>query len=382
MKILITTDLYATSTNGVVTSVKSLARGLTERGHEVRILTLSEDSHAHIDGNVTYIGSHSLPVYPGVRMTLNRRHPYIKELIAWKPDVIHTQCELFTFRFARRISRCTGAPIVHTYHTLYEQYIGYILPGKKFGAWVVRTLSRKILNKCARVIAPTEKVRTVLLGYGVTSPIEVIPSGIELSRHREGISPEVRLQGRAEWGLTASDCVLLNLGRLGTEKNLDELIGYFAVACETNSRLRFLIVGDGPARAELEKHVKKLNVTEKVIFTGMVPPDRTHEYYRLGDLFVSASTSETQGLTYIEAAANGLPLLCRRDPCLCDVIEEGKNGAVYDSETDFFARLAELTANPATLAQMGAASAQLVEKFDRPVFAASAEATYVTALRG
>ena len=120
MKILITTDLYTTATNGVVTSVRNLREELKLRGHDVRILTLSDHMDSRQEEGVYYIGSVSLEhVYPNVRMPMNYRHYLIEELIGWKPDVIHSQCEFFSFQFALRIAKHTDAPIIHTYHTLY-----------------------------------------------------------------------------------------------------------------------------------------------------------------------------------------------------------------------------------------------------------------------
>ena len=126
--------------------------------------------------------------------------------------------------------------------------------------------------------------------------------------------------------------VLISLGRLGTEKSLDELINRFAAAVKMRDDFVLLIVGDGPARAELEKQAKELGIANRVIFTGMVPPEKVHEYYQLGDIFVSASTSETQGLTYVEAAANRLPLLCKQDLCLRNVLLPGENGYEFTNE--------------------------------------------------
>ena len=119
MKILITTDLYTTATNGVVTSVRNLYDVLKHKGHDVRILTLSDKMNSYRDGDVYYIRSVSLEVvYPNVRMPMTYHHPLIDELIEWRPDVIHSQCEFFSFQFALRISKHTDAPIIHTYHTL------------------------------------------------------------------------------------------------------------------------------------------------------------------------------------------------------------------------------------------------------------------------
>ena len=132
MKILITTDLFTTATNGVVTSVRNLWEELKDRGHDVRILTLSGDMDSYKDGDVYYVKSISIgTIYPDVRMPISYHNELLRELVEWKPDVIHSQCEFFTFHFAKRIAKHSGAPIIHTYHTLYEQYITYVLPSEK-----------------------------------------------------------------------------------------------------------------------------------------------------------------------------------------------------------------------------------------------------------
>ena len=382
MKILITTDLYTVTTNGVVTSVKNLCDELIKNGHEVRILTLSENQHSYKEGNVYYIRSVSLgAVYPDVRMPTSYRHKLIRELIAWKPDIIHSQCEFFTFQYAQRIARRTGAPIVHTYHTLYEQYVKYLFPSRRLGKRVVRLASRKRLKKVERVIAPTHKVEDALRGYGLHNPIEVIPSGISLEQHHHAISQEERLSKRRALGIGDGELALLNLGRLGTEKNLDELVRFFAKAVQVHECLKFLIVGDGPARPQLEKLARELGIGDRVIFTGMVEPARVQEYYQLGDLFVSASTSETQGLTYIEACANGLPLLCRADPCLADVLREGENGFSYTDEAGFLRAVDTMMSDSRWRSAASARSREIADTFDKRSFGHNVEELYEEVLQ-
>ena len=274
LKILITTDLYTTNTNGVVTSVQNLFDELTKKGHEVRILTISENLHSRREGPVTYIRSVSLEkVYPNVRMPVSYRHELIQDIIDWKPDVVHSQCEFFSYQFASRISRITGAPIVHTYHTLYEQYMtSYLIPSRRIGDFLVKYLSRARLKRVSTLIAPTQKVEHTLLGYGLNAHIAVVPSGISLEQHRQRLTPAQRREKRRSLGIADEHQVMLNLGRLGGEKNLDELLELFARARTSNDLLKFLIVGDGPAREALEQQARNLGVEDHVIFTGMVPP--------------------------------------------------------------------------------------------------------------
>lgn len=381
MKILITTDLFTITTNGVVTSVRNLMDELTKKGHEVRVLTLSEKLKSHQDGNIYYIKSMPLGiVYPDVRMPVSYRHRYLRELIAWKPDVIHSQCEYFTYQFAGYISRKTGTPIVHTYHTLYEQYVTYVFPSQRIGAYLIGVLSKYRLRKADAIIAPTAKVETVLKKYGMNNPVHVIPSGIALEQHKQRISPEERKEKRSALGIPEDALVLLNLGRLGMEKNLTELVELFALARTHCDKLVLLIVGDGPARAELEERAQQLGVSEYVIFTGMVAPEEVHSYYQLGDVFVSSSTSETQGLTYVEAAANGLPLLCRRDPCLDGVLVEGSNGWEYEAEDEFCQILDSILSNPECCHTAGAQSERIAASFDKSCFADKIEDIYEAVL--
>ena len=378
MKVLITTDLYTTNTNGVVTSVRNLMEELEKKGHEVRVLTVSENLKSRQEGNVYYIKSLPLGfVYPDVRMPLSlHHHRFIQELVDWKPDVIHSQCEFFSYQFAGYISRKTGAPIVHTYHTLYEQYVTYVFPSQRIGEFFVGRFSKHRLRKAEAVVAPTQKVEAVLRNYGLSNTIHVVPSGIALEQHKERISEAERREKRSALGIPEDHTVLLNLGRLGTEKTLSELVELFSIALSQNPKLTMLIVGDGPAKKELEELSVKLEIADHVIFTGMVDPSEVHKYYQLGDIFVSSSTSETQGLTFVEAAANGLPLLCRKDPCLDGVLVEGKNGYEYEAEQEFCELLDTMLSSPDWCHAARLQSKEIADTFDKSSFAQKIEDIY------
>lgn len=315
-------------------------------------------------------------VYPDVRMAIAYRHRLIRQLIDWQPDVIHSQCEFFSFQFAHHISKETGAPIVHTYHTLYEQYVGYVLPVARVGEKAVGKLSKLRLKDVQAIIAPTRKVEDTLRGYGLQVPIRVVPSGIQLEQHQGRLTAEERAEKRQALGIDPRTKLLVSVGRLGTEKNLDELLRYFAGSVSRNEDIRFLIVGNGPAREQLQKLARELGLGDRVIFTGMVPPTQVQEYYQLGDVFVSASTSETQGLTYVEAAANGLPLLCRKDPCLDDVMIRGENGYDFTDEAQFRQGLDAIIRDEAWLQQARACSERIAARYGKEAFGQSVEEVY------
>lgn len=377
MKILITTDLYKVSTNGVVTSVRNLLEELEGKGHEVRVLTFSEGRESYKEENVYYIKSVSLDfIYPNVCMPISYRNDWVQEIIEWKPDVIHSQCEFFSYQFARRIAKLTGAPLVHTYHTLYEDYVPYVIPSKRVGKYAVGKLSRMRLKKASKIIAPTMKVYEILRSYGIENDMHVVPSGLDLKQYVYRMDPEEREAKRRMLGISKDHQVMLNLGRLGSEKNIEELIYFFAEAFKQNHKLYFLIVGDGPAREMLEELAENLEISDHVIFTGMVPPGLVREYYQLADVFVSASTSETQGLTYIEAAANGLPLLCRKDACLNDIINEGINGYQYTTKEEFLDKLKMIMDSKEWRADAAKHSEKIAKDFDKSRFADSIESIY------
>jgi len=380
MKILITTDLFTTETNGVVTSVKNLCHELIRKGHDVRILTLSDCIHSRKENDVYYIRSIPIGIYPNVRMPLSYRHSLIRELIAWNPDIIHSQCEFFSFQYARRISKLTGAPLVHTYHTLYEQYVTYVFPSKRFGMFIVRSLLKKRFKHVDQMIVPTEKVKFSLRHYEFSKPVCIVPSGISLEQHKKRITEQARRAMRTDLGISSDQTVLINLGRLGVEKNLDEILYLFAKARRIHNELILLIVGDGPAKAHLIQKAKNIGIGDSVIFTGMVEPSKVQEYYQIGDVFVSASTSETQGLTYIEAAANGLPLLCKKDPCLSDIIRTGENGFEYTCEEEFLNAVKKIVANKQWRMDAGKCSETLASVFDQTNFGNAVETIYKSTL--
>ena len=379
MKVLITTDWYKPAINGVVTSVLSLRAGLEKMGHEVRILTLSGDRHSRREGCVTFVGSAGAgKIYPGARFLVTTGRSYIRDIVEWHPDVIHSQCEFFTYFLARRISKMCGCPIVHTYHTDYEDYTSYFCPSKKMGKRLAALYSRMILRTSDEVIVPTEKIKNLLGGYGIKTPVSVIPSGLMLGQFRNVDMKSVE-ELREKYGIGRDMKVLVYLGRLAKEKRVDELLRL--VSAQSNPGIRLLVVGDGPYRSRLQEQAENMNIADRVIFTGMAEPSEVTRYYKLGDIFVSASQSETQGLTYIEAMASGLPLLCREDTCLKGVIRNGITGYTYSSGEEFASRLETMIENPEYMKNMGEnAEKAAFSRYSETAFAEKAEAVYKRAI--
>ena len=335
MKILITTDAYNTMVNGVAVSVNNLYQSLKESGNDVRILTLAQTPFSYYEKDVYYIRSSAIKIYPDARGTMAFGDDLLEEIVEWEPEIIHSQCEFFTFVFARKIAKRLNIPIIHTYHTLYECYTHYFCPNKNMGRKLAGAFSKFICDQVDRVIAPTMKTANLLESYGVNSEITVIPTGISLERLRRTVDKEECEKLKETYGIPGQAPVMVTLGRLAQEKNVEFLIRQMRTPQIREAGIHFLIVGDGPDRERLEFLVKELEIENVVHFAGMVSPEDVYKYYRLGDIFVSASQSETQGLTYIEALACGLPLVCFKDECLGQVLRPGWNGYYFENEMDF-----------------------------------------------
>lgn len=361
MRILLTTDLYTPAINGVVTSTVSLKQSLEELGHSVRVLTLADYGYINEHQNVYAVSSiNADKVYPGARVKLFSDRSIIRDIMEWRPDVVHSQSEFSTFRMAKKIAEHLNIPIVHTYHTIYEDYTHYFSPSKRTGRKIVSVFTKNVLNDAEAVIAPTNKVKRILDNYGVSQPISVIPSGIQLNRFQESISPDERRTIRAQYGIPENAFLLVSLGRLGKEKNIEEILFFLSLI---KKEVHFLIVGDGPNRMTLRNKVNELGLHNSVHFTGMVNPLDVAKYYQVGDLFVCASTSETQGLTYLEALASGLPALCRADEAIENVIINGQTGYQYHHFKEFESGLYALMNNRSLHQQMAQQAEDFVSRY-------------------
>lgn len=334
MKILMTTDLYKPTVNGVVISIDTLKQELEKQGHEVRILTLGKKTAYEHDKKIYTVKSINAGlIYPGARVAIMSDEELLQSIIQWGPDIIHSHVEFSTFRWAYQLKQLCKIPIIHTYHTVYEDYTHYFSPSKTMGRQVVSTISRYLSRRVDSIIAPTSKVSEMLTNYGIKTPIHIIPTGIPLEKFRQKHKESKLSDLRNDLKIPTDHKVLLFLGRLAKEKNVEELIAYLDQS-ELNN-WTFIIVGGGPHRERLEELTSKSKNSTYIRFIGMINPIDVPLYYQLSDIFMSASTSETQGLTYIEALAASRPVLCRNDKSLDDVIVYGENGYTYSNQNEF-----------------------------------------------
>lgn len=374
MRILITTDFYLPAINGVVTSVFNLSNELRKRGHEVKILTLCQSQHIALE-NVYYVKSFGVDkLYPEARLMKSFGKKTIQAICEWSPEIIHTQSEFSTYFIAKKIAKKLSIPMIHTYHTMYEDYAHYIKGITSFNKSIIRKLSKVLMNSMDMVVVPTVKVKEALMRYQVEKPIKVVPTGVDL-KLKAPLTDEAKDRIKDQHNIPKDHFIMLYLGRLGKEKNVDELIRYIKKL--NHKKLTLVLVGDGPYRQVLEKLVEKEQLSKQVIFVGKVKPTEVHMYYQIADLFSSASTSETQGLTYFEALSCGIPALCRKDQCLDNVILDHFNGFQYTSYEDFKYYVTLMTSNPVKRVFMGKNAKDYSKEFSTEAFAKSIEAIYL-----
>jgi 1,2-diacylglycerol 3-alpha-glucosyltransferase len=330
MNIGLFSETYYPEINGVATSVYTLKNELENRGHNVYVFTTTTPGAPEHEHNVFRV-----PSIPFIFITERRVGLFYQPKLAHiikklSLDIIHTHTEFSLGIFGRIMARELRLPIVHTYHTIYEDYTHYLTHFEALDRRAkafARTYSKVCCNTVEQVIVPTEKTKELLMTYSVHKDISVVPTGIDLSKFDpKQYSLEDVNALKQKYNINPQEKILLYIGRISQEKNIEEIINAMPEYMKKRELVKFVIVGSGPALDKLESLVKQMGLEDRFVFTGSQPWDTIGLFYQLGDVFVSASKSETQGLTYIEAMASGLPIVAREDKCLEDILEVGNNG--------------------------------------------------------
>lgn len=337
MNIALFTDTYAPDLNGVAVSVQTHKIALEKAGHKVYVVTTREGFFKveyEQEGTIIRVPGIKLKKLYGYKISKPGSFRVAKKLAKLKIDVIHVHTEFSIGMFARMVSKLYHIPLVYTYHTMYEEYYHYIFNAKIARDFTIKA-SYMNANTADEIIVPSTKSRDALRKYGVEKFINVIPTGLNLDRFHEALDDLERMQIiRDEYNLNGKQ-VFIFIGRIAKEKSIDTIIRGFKEVVQRHSDAHLLIVGNGPAWDECKQLVKTLDLSEFITFTGKMPPEAVPYFYRSADVFVNASSSETQGLTYIEAMATGLPVIARYDANLEGVIEDGENGFFFNNEDEF-----------------------------------------------
>lgn len=343
MRIGLFTDTYFPQVSGVATSIRTLKTELEKLGHTVFIFTTTDkDVNRYEDWQIIRIPSVPFFAFKDRRIAYRGFSTALEIARQYQLDIIHTQTEFSLGLLGVWIAKELRIPVVHTYHTQYEDYVRYIAKGMVIRPSMVKYIVRGFMSDLDGVICPSEIVYDLLMKYKVKVEKRVIPTGIELAKfERPEITSENIADLREKLGISNQGTMLLSLSRVSYEKNIQAVLAALPAVLEENPDVKLVVAGDGPYLSDLKAQAKRLNITDAVIFTGMIAPSETALYYKAADFFISASTSETQGLTYLESLASGTPIIAHGNPYLDNVINDKMFGTLYYEERDLAGAILE-----------------------------------------
>ena len=343
MRIGLFTDTYFPQVSGVATSIRTLKTELEKLGHTVFIFTTTDkDVNRYEDWQIIRIPSVPFFAFKDRRIAYRGFSTALEIARQYQLDIIHTQTEFSLGLLGVWIAKELRIPVVHTYHTQYEDYVRYIAKGMVIRPSMVKYIVRGFMSDLDGVICPSEIVYDLLMKYKVKVEKRVIPTGIELAKfERPEITAENIADLREKLGISNQETMLLSLSRVSYEKNIQAVLAALPAVLEENPDVKLVVAGDGPYLSDLKAQAKRLNITDAVIFTGMIAPSETALYYKAADFFISASTSETQGLTYLESLASGTPIIAHGNPYLDNVINDKMFGTLYYEECDLAGAILE-----------------------------------------
>lgn len=362
MNILFFTNTYLPHVGGVAKSVRTLETSFRERGHEVRIIAPEFDG-AENDPDVLRVPA--IQNFNGSDFSV--RIPIPKTI--WEfvedfgADVVHSHHPFLLGDAALRVARRLEVPILFTHHTLYERYTHYVPFDSPTLKRMAVSLSAEYCNICDRVIAPSESIARLLKARGVKTPIEVIPTGIDVKAFAEADGTGFR----ETHGLSSGSKVVGTVGRLAVEKNLLYLAEAVGGYLKQNPDASFLVVGDGGAREDMLAVLKKHAPASQIHLVGKLSGLELRNAYAAMDCFVFASQTETQGIVLAEAMASGKPVVALDGSGVREVVEDGRNGILLPAATPaakFAESMNALLKDEASLPSCSEAARQTAKSYD------------------
>ncbi len=355
MNVLMISDVYFPRVNGVSTSIQTFRRELAARGHEVDLIAPAYPARYAEDGHTLRVASRFVPLDPEDRMMKPREvRALLPRLRERRYNLVHIQTPFVAHYLGIDIAVALGVPRVETYHTFFEEYLHHYVP--VLPRSVLRALSRRFsrmqCNHMNALIVPSSAMRDKLAEYGVHVPMHVIPTGIPMAEFSAGNGDVFRIRH----GVERNRPMLLYVGRVAYEKNIDFLLRALEHALAHIPDLLLTIAGEGPALESLRQLAAKRNLQEHVLFVGYL--DRRGallDCYRAADAFVFASRTETQGLVLLEAMALGVPVISTSVMGTRDIVGPQRGVLVpADNEADFARNIVKLMNDPALRARLGA----------------------------
>jgi 1,2-diacylglycerol 3-alpha-glucosyltransferase len=337
MRILMISDVYFPRINGVSTSIQTFRRGLHAAGHET-ILIAPEYPGAQADQepDIVRVPSRSVPRDPEDRaMKLGAIRALRPKLERLEPDLVHIQTPFIAHYQGTALAHALRIPVIETYHTYFEEYLHHYVPLMPRAAMrlVARRFTVSQCNALDALVVPSRAMEQALLDYGVLCPMHIIPTGMEMERFAGGDG----WRFRAQLGIAPGQPVLVHVGRIAHEKNIEFLFRMFAQVVRSKPGAVFVVAGEGPALASCKAYVRSLGLTQQVRFVGYLSRERELlDCYRAGDLFVFSSRTETQGLVLLEAMALGVPVVSTAHMGTADIVNPQRGAhAAPDDEGEF-----------------------------------------------
>ena len=339
MKIAIIAEYYLPEINGVVYHMEALRKGLIEEGHEVLIVKPDfKTKHHHITDGILYNPALRLPNLYNYCFSYPYSKSELKLLQEWKPDILHIHTEFSQGMFALYAARRLNIPIVYTCHTMYYDYMHYLgifknlKAAKNFINWSIL----KYTNAAKAVICASTKMEDFLKQCKVTTPIYKIPNAcITSDFSEETLNQEVINNLKIQYAIKPEDFIACFCGRLASEKNLSLTLEYWKQFVDRMPNAKLFIIGNGPAKAELEQQAQDYDLTHSVIFTGAVPHETVKYYYHLCDAYIMTSLSENHSVSALEATACGIPVVHLYDKENEDQYIEGLTGFAFKDSSTF-----------------------------------------------
>lgn len=390
MRVGIFTESYPPLVNGVSTSILMLENALTKLGHEVFIITVSDNKKEYTfekDGHILRLPSTNLANCYDYKMTSVYPIKAVNMIKKMNLDVIHSNVEFTVGIFARIVSEQLSIPLVHTYHTNWEDYTHYITKNKK----VLDDICKKLLKylvvffedkTVTELIVPSNKIYNLFKDkYKFTKNIHIIQTGIETNKfYKENFDTKKIANLKKKYGIKRKDFVVMTVSRLAKEKNVDKIISNHKKLLEKYPNMKLLIVGDGPDTEKLKEECRNLNIEKSVIFTGKIPLDEIPIYYQLGNVFVTASKSETQGLTVVEAISSSLPVVAVLDDSFVNSVIEDFNGYVFETDEKYIDSISKLYSDKDLYNRLSNQSRILSSDFSSEYFALKVLKVYEIAI--
>lgn len=390
MRVGIFTESYPPLVNGVSTSILMLEHALTKLGHEVFIITVSDNKKDYAlenNGHILRLPSVNLANCYDYKMTSVYPIKAVNMIKKMNLDVIHSNVEFTVGIFARVVSEQLSIPLVHTYHTNWEDYTHYITKNKKILDDICKKLLKYLVvffedKTVTELIVPSNKIYNLFKDkYKFTKNIHIIQTGIETSKfYKENFNQKDINSLKKKLGIKKKDFVVMTVSRLAKEKSVDRIINNHKELVKKYSNMKLLIVGDGPDIDKLKEEAKSLGVSDSVIFTGKVPLNDIPIYYQLGNVFVTASKSETQGLTVVEAISSSLPVVAVKDDSFVNSVIEDFNGFVFTDDEKYINSISKLYEDKELYNRLSNQSRLLSEDFSSEYFALKVLKVYETAI--